>query len=77
MNDSKECFCDLLKKRYMDLYKELPTMKLLVLLLTEIFNILQIRKMPQHLSPALKCNNQKLVSDESSDRFSVDISEIV
>lgn len=59
----------------MDLYKELPSMKLLVLLLTEIFNILQIRKKPRHLSPALKCNNNKSVSCESGARFSIDISE--
>lgn len=61
----------------MDLYKELPSMKLLVFLLTEIFNILQIRKMPWHLSPALKRNNKKPVPAESNDRFSIDISESI
>lgn len=50
-------------------------MKLLVSLLTEIFNILQIRKKPWPLSPALKCNNKKSASRESNARFSIDISD--
>lgn len=51
MVTGKEQSGDLLKKKDKDvknLCKKLPSVKLLVLLLTEIFNILQIRKIPWH-----------------------------
>lgn len=50
-------------KDVMDLYKELPSMKLLflvlVLLLTETFSILQITEVSWHLSPALKHDKRR------------------
>lgn len=58
----------------MDLYKEPPTMELLVLLLAEISNILLNGKTPFHLSPALKGDNQQSVPGVFSNSFSTDIS---
>lgn len=58
----------------MDLYKEPPAMKLLVVLLAEIPNFLLNRRTPCHLSPALKGNNQQSVPGVSSNSFSTDIS---
>lgn len=61
----------------MDLYKELPSTKLQVLLVTEISNTLQIKKnkMPWHLLPALKGNDKESVPAGADDRSSTDISK--